>query len=301
MISSGSYRTYEKGRIVFLILAEEIPILVVKFYKSSDELLLNEFETQKTIYEKYATGISKPMEILQIEDRKIMIEEFIPGKSIARHFSDDPSKWSIQNIMKQTLDFYHNLNNNVEPSTLDKLENEVNLLVEQFIKLYAPDSKEIAFIQDLVSSFLQNFSSREIYRRFTNGDFIPKNLIINHDKVTMIDYEFAEITHLYFLDWFRFFNYQQFIPNDLVYDLVYFQTEDEFFKTSLREFSSYRINNKFDLSLRLLFEIKNCVMVMNVISHSLYSVEKKRVKKLLSEMYIRLRDLDPAITVKKFE
>ena len=50
MISTGGYKPYEKGRIVFLILQDNIPSIIVKFYKVPNGLIQDQFKKQEIIY-----------------------------------------------------------------------------------------------------------------------------------------------------------------------------------------------------------------------------------------------------------
>src|SRR5690242_7502385 len=74
MLSTGHYRIYEKGKIMFLILVGNEPKLLVKFYKSGDDVIRREFDIQKTMYEKCSDIISEPIEVLRLNNFEIMIE-----------------------------------------------------------------------------------------------------------------------------------------------------------------------------------------------------------------------------------
>ncbi len=53
MISTGGYKQYEKGRIVFVILQDKIPSIIVKFYKAPNGLIQDQFKKQEiNIYNK---------------------------------------------------------------------------------------------------------------------------------------------------------------------------------------------------------------------------------------------------------
>ena len=55
MISTGGYKPYEKGRIVFLILQDNIPSIIVKFYKVPNGLIQDQFKKQeKNEYNLYS-------------------------------------------------------------------------------------------------------------------------------------------------------------------------------------------------------------------------------------------------------
>src|SRR5690348_8804642 len=86
MLSTGYYRIYEKGKIIFLILFGNEPKLLVKFYKSRDNTMRKEFSIQRSMYEKCTDIISEPIEILHLNNIEILIENASKGKSLERYF-----------------------------------------------------------------------------------------------------------------------------------------------------------------------------------------------------------------------
>ena len=111
MISTGSYKRYEQGRIVFLILQDGIPTITAKFYKEPNGLIHNQFENQEIIYKKCGgKGIPKPIGILMLNDVEIMIEEGINGKNLDRYLSDNPSQNLVKSIMQRVISLYEHLN-----------------------------------------------------------------------------------------------------------------------------------------------------------------------------------------------
>ena len=72
MISTGGYKSYEKGKIVFLILHDGIPSITVKFYKVPHGLIQDQFKKQEIIYNKCdGKGIPKPLGILMLNEMKL--------------------------------------------------------------------------------------------------------------------------------------------------------------------------------------------------------------------------------------
>ena len=104
MISTGSYKRYEQGRIVFLILQDNIPAITAKFYKAPNGLIQDQFKKQEIIYEKCGgKGIPTPLGILMLNDAEIMIEEGINGKNLDRYLSENPSQYLVKSIMQRVI------------------------------------------------------------------------------------------------------------------------------------------------------------------------------------------------------
>jgi hypothetical protein len=61
VISSGYYRTYKKSRLAVLVFQNSKLVFVIKFYKSNDENLYDEFKEQKLFYNLYTDLIPKPI------------------------------------------------------------------------------------------------------------------------------------------------------------------------------------------------------------------------------------------------
>jgi hypothetical protein len=292
MISTGAYRPYEKGRIVFLILQDNTPSLVAKFYKQPNGLIQNEFKIQEIIYKKCGgNGISKPLGILIINGIEIMVEEGIKGRSLERHISDNPSQNSVKSVMYKINSLYNHLNNLLEPSTFDALNKEVNHLLDRFMHLYSLSDNELLTVRECISIFLQNFKNEKIFKRYSNGDFESRNLILDDENITLIDFEDVNETHLYYFDWFRFFKYQYSLPNDYFYSIILnSEINDHYIISSLAEFTKYRSNKQFDIASRMMFEIKEYVQRSDSLSLALLDDEKKNMKRFISDVSSRLKE-----------
>jgi hypothetical protein len=292
MISTGSYRPYGKGRIVFLILQDNIPSLVVKFYKQSNGLMQNEFKTQEIIYKKCnGKGIPKPLGILILNDIEIMVEEGIEGKNFERYISDNPSQNLVQCMMSKIYSLYDHFRNLQDLSNFGALNKEVNQLFDKFIYLYTPNENELLTIRKCISLFLQHFKNEKIFTRYSNGDFISRNLIVDVENITLIDFEYVNKTHLYHFDWFRFFKYQYVLSNDYLYSIILnSEITDPFILSSLAEFTKYRSNEPFDVASRMIFEIKEYVLRNDSLSLAFLEGEKKNMGRFISDISSRMND-----------
>ncbi len=285
LIGSGSYRQYDKSRINILVLSNSNPLLVIKFYKFSNELMENEFNLQKKMYEIYLqNGISRPIGLTEIDDRKFLVEQGINGKSLDRLLSDHPDETKIEHMFERLMHFYNYLNSKSIPSSFESLKAEVDSLHQKFIAIYNPNQKEADLIKELLSHTLQYLKNQQTSKRYSNGDFIPKNLFLNEDQITMIDFEFAENTHLHFLEWFRFFKNQQKVPNEYLYKLLHSKITDQYFTLALQEYSNFHSQNVLGIGLRLLFEIKDHVLRFSVISKALLNTERSALRELLDQL-----------------
>ncbi len=292
MISTGAYRPYEKGRIVFLILQNNIPSLVVKFYKQSNRLIQNEFKKQEIIYKKCGgKGISKPLGILVLNDLEIMIEEGVNGKNLERYISDNPSQNLVKSVMYKINSLYNHLNNLLEPSTFDALNKEVNQLLDRFMHLYPLNEAELLTVRECISIFLQHFKNEKIFTRYSNGDFISRNFILDDETITLVDFEYVNKTHLYYFDWFRFFKYQYSLSNDYLYGIILnSEINDHYVISSLAEFTKYRSNKQFDVASRMIFELKEYVLRSDSLSLAFLEDEKKNMNRFISDVSSRLND-----------
>jgi hypothetical protein len=292
MISTGGYKSYEKGRIVFLILQDSVPSLVVKFYKQPNGLIQNEFKKQEIIYEKCnGNGIPKPLGILDLNHLEIMIEEGVKGKSLERHISNNPSKNLVTLTMHKIYSLYNNLNSTLEPSTFKIFNEEINQLLDKFMNLCPLNENELFIVRECVSIFVQHFKNKKIFTRYSNGDFISRNLIVDDEHITLVDFEYTNKTHLYFFDWFRFFKYQYSLSPDYFYSIILnAEINDPFILSSSAEFTKYRSHKQFDIASRMIFEIKEYVLRSDSIPSHSFEDEKKSMNRFISDTSSRLND-----------
>ena len=254
-------------------------------------MIQKQFKKQEIIYKKCnGKGISKPLGVKMLNNIQMLIEEGINGKNFEKYISENPSQDLIKSIMRKIITLHDNFDNIQEPSTFDALNTEVDQLIDQFIKDYFPNEKELFTIRECISIFLQHCKKKKIYKRYSNGDFTPRNLIVDNVDITLTDFEFVEETHLYFLDWLRFFKQQFVLPNDYLYEILNSEIKDPYFISALREFTKYRSHEKIDVAFRLVIEIKHYVLRSNVLSPALYEAYNKEMNKLISEITSRLNE-----------
>ena len=285
-LTSGGYRKYDKGRIVVIVFDGSEPRLVVKFYKNSDSIS-NEYETQTQIYKIYENLITKPLGIERINDYDILVEEPALGKNLTRYVYENLNKYALLDVFKLVFAFNKNLNSKLEVSNIQNLTKEVDQLFQTFYSNIKISNSHEDMIKNLRLIFLKNFENKKIFQRFSNNDFILNNFIINKNKITLTDFEFSTKTHLYFLEWFKFFRYQWVVSNDYIHDLTVSEIADPFYNLGLREFSNYKINEKFELACRLIFEIFDFINRFSISSSSTHKTLIVDMNKFLSELNSR--------------
>lgn len=289
VLSSGDYRSQKTGRLVILVFQEKKLSFVIKFYKSNDKKIFQEYENQNSFHNIYPTLVSKPICCKNINGLNILIENPVTGKNFSKFFYEHLDKKSIKNSFKLLINFYETLNSINETSDFSNLMDEVNFTLDEFSKNYFLEKHEMIFIQECKSIFFKYFQEKNIFQRYSNNDFILKNFIISEHKLTMIDFEFLKKTSLYFFEWFQFFKYNELIHNDYIHDLLFSETQDQFFKSALQEFSKYKINDKFSISCRLIFEICEFEKRFSVCSLGAKQILKQDIKILIDDLKLRFK------------
>ncbi len=275
LISTGGYRRYEKSRVVFILFTESgIPIFVVKLYKAvtMNGQIEKEYSAQLQVYNTFSPNrlkIPRPLTLLDVNGYKVIVEEACPGKSLYRILGENPSTQKTIQIVEWANKVQNLLNERLIPSTFSGLETEVQALMTNFITVYKPIESEERLLNIHMSEYLNRQKDADIYRRFTNGDFITKNIIVTPNKGApiLIDYEFVEETHLYQLDWFRFFSYGLFTKAESIAAVSHLVSEDTTIPMAM---GFWGLSNDLDshqnsIAMWLLFLMKDMVTKMEVL------------------------------------
>lgn len=207
-ISKSRQRNHEHYRFNFIIFSNNTPMFLVKFYndKNSNELLAREFQIHKTIYEKYENlRIPLPIKLFEIYGLNVMVEEVFEGKTLYQCFEEDSMMEHFHQFIAHANEIQMRLNENLIPSTFKDFSDEIHRLTSQFIALYGPTTSEQSLITHFVKLVLDRISNKSLYKRYTNGDFNSTNILLDgKNESILLDFELAEETHLYFLEWFQF-------------------------------------------------------------------------------------------------
>ena len=298
LISSGSYRNYQRGRINFIIFNEKaIPLFFVKFYKDKqmNKLIENEFEKQLFLCTTYKNQkIPKPLALLNINGFSIMVEEAFNGKTLSRFLSEDSSIENVIEVIDYGKKVQNELNKNLQLSSFSEFEDEVHDLVHAFTSIYKPTPLEEFLIKKYTDIFIKQFKDKTVYKRFTNGDFIPKNIILSSDRLpVLIDFEFVEETHLYFLDWFRFFTYYFNVPPEIIHHILEHDFEDYFLNAALFRFRDLKnlVNNPVIGAMWLIFYMKDFIIKSYVFPIQQFKKERENLRSKLSSAFIQDQDI----------
>ena len=291
LISSGSYRTYQKGRINIVIFNEDgNPLFFLKFYKDKqmNELIEHEFEKQLFLCTTYKNlKIPKPLALFNINGFSIMVEEAFNGKTLSRILSKNPSIESVIEVIDYGKKVQDELNDNLLLSNFSDFEQEVNELVHAFTSLYKPTPFVESLIKRYTDIFKEEFKDKPVYKRFTNGDFVPKNIILSVDRLpVLIDFEFMEETHLYFLDWFRFFTYYFDVPLEIMHHILEHDFDDYFLNAALFKFRDQKelVNDPTIGALWLVFYMKDFIIKSSVMPDQHLKNERKHLRLTLSTL-----------------
>ncbi len=292
VVTSGYYRSYDKGRLVILVFQNSKLLFVMKFYKSNNGEILQEFKIQKLFNSISPNLISKPLYCENIHGFNILIENPIDGKNFSRYLSENLEQKLIKNSLTLVSNFYEELNDNSESSSYSELSDEVNVILNEFSKNNTLEKYEIDFIHQCKFIFLEYFKNKSISKRYSNNDFIPKNFIISNEKLFLIDFEFIKKTSLYFFEWYQFFKYNPLVSNNFIHDLLISESKNSFFYLALQEFTEYQKNDKFNISCRLIFEIFEFEKQFSVFSQGSKQILKKNFKNLINDLKLRYENQD---------
>jgi|GEM_PF-6081578 len=207
LTSRSPYRNYLHSRFNYTILSGASPVLCVRFYSdnNSNIRLEREFDIQRNIYTKYTNlKIPCPVSLFEINGCEVMVEEAFLGKTLYKKWEENRTTSNCHEVIEHATQVQMLLNEDLVLSNFTEFANEINELTSRFIALYRPTLTERASIMKLVSLLIGEFKNASIYKRYTNGDFNPTNILLDVDNSPiLLDFELAEETHLYFLDWFN--------------------------------------------------------------------------------------------------
>jgi hypothetical protein len=263
LISKSPYRNYLHYRFSYIILRGSSPVLCVRFYKdrNSNIRLEREFDIQRAIYNKYTNlKIPYPVVLFEINGHKVMLEEAFDGKTLYRSWEENRTTNNCREVVGHAMRVQMLLSENLIPSNFRDFADEINALTSQFITLYRPTATEEASVMRFVNLLIDEFKNKPIYKRYTNGDFSSRNILLDAaNELILLDFEFAEETHLYFLDWLSFVSSLN-IPRKTIELLVNDNSDTTVFGASASvKHLNLMYNSETAKALWLLFAMKEFV------------------------------------------
>jgi hypothetical protein len=104
------------------------------------------------------------------------------------------------------------LNRTLRSSTNSLANREIEQLFAKVCASPMFSGVDQKFLQNIVFPFVHAGALQGLPKsRWTNGDFLPRNILVDgNDNVRLIDYEFAQRTHFFGEDWWRWRTYSSF-------------------------------------------------------------------------------------------
>ena len=163
-----------------------------------------DFENTKLFHSRFPDLAIRPIALLQIPGSSVAVLEHFDGQTLETALSSNRlSTPDALSLLDRLLD---RLDDNIPPATPAEISEDLSLLREELFSSPVWGTLDLQFFASTVFPFLQNaFSSFPLMRRWTNGDFTPRNILVdaNH-QVRLIDFEFAAQSSLAAADYFRF-------------------------------------------------------------------------------------------------
>ena len=301
LISGQGYRKYERGRVKFLVFSDKgVPVMLVRFYKdkSANIMIRTEFERQKLFFEMCeGVAIPRPVVLANINGLNVMAEEALSGTSLARFLIEEPTHENVSDGIGEAIQVQRALDRCLQPSSFLEFEKELDGVVSNFLEAYRPSLSERNEVKEYIAHLKQVFHDRVVYKRFSNGDFVPTNIVKQETGKNpgLLDFEFSEETHFYFLDWFRFFYYLFYfygLSKDLVTEAIERHgVSDRYLRMALSNPERLSREERETAALWLLFFMKDFLVKSLVFSDPNLENERKALR-------LRIRRLsEPEIVV----
>lgn len=163
-----------------------------------------DFEKTKLFHSRFPDLAIRPIALLQIPGSSVAVLEHFDGQTL--EFALSSNHLSIPDALSLLDRLIDRLDASIPFATPAEISEDLSLLREELFSSPVWGTLDLRFFDSTVFPFLQNaFSSLPLMRRWTNGDFIPRNLLVdaNH-HVRLIDFEFAAQSSLAAADYFRF-------------------------------------------------------------------------------------------------
>jgi len=278
LLSSGWYRKAEASRTICIAFINGYPRIVARWYQDpfSSRDFSKEYEVQQRLSTKVNFKVPNPINILDVGGRNVLFENFLYGIPIERLLQGYSGELQPQEAFLHTKRIQDSLDNLSTLSSYDLLKEEMEKIWDDFFAVFEPSVLEELFFEKIKERILNFFKDRKIFKRLSSGDFVCRNILLDkNNNLGLVDYEFAEETHFYFLDWFRFvFCFPVTISGNLNF-------KDEFLSLALKK------EDEDSMAFWALFYIKDFLIKASVFLKELIQIEKKD---LLNKFVLTFKD-----------
>lgn len=172
------------------------------------------WQTARAFAKACPTLAAKPLFLQRTRDQDYLAFEFIEGPSLESALrSGQINVGKAKDLISQALAA---LNKTRRPSHGSAAEIELQSFCSQVERCPVFGSADRGILRDIVFPLLQQATlEKSISRRWTNGDFIARNLLVDPEgNPRLIDYEFARQTHFHLEDVWRWGQYSD-VPSEL--------------------------------------------------------------------------------------
>lgn len=174
------------------------------------------FEKAKILNSLFPIITCKPFFFESVDSYHLFAQEYFEGRPI--HVSLEEGVISHEDVKIILLEIAEKFKGKIVDSTVNSLEEEIAEISSKVLETLGIKDKQI--IELLILPLLSKINPEtSIAKRWTNGDFAGRNILVNQNKdYKIIDYEFSKETHFYDEDWLRLSTYSslEFQKNDFL-------------------------------------------------------------------------------------
>ena len=206
-LSSSGWRSFDTGRIIFIIFIGGKAKVVAKFYKSTklNDFLVQEFNTLKSFQLLSSNLYSKPINLAKINEHNVLFEELIEGDSLLSQITKldyipNLSQKQLSDIVNKHFTITFNIFNLLNKSNKNTSEKERIQEVENLISEYATVSFADKQLIRKINDFLVDNGFGEDFKRIVHFDIAPTNIFQTNDSYKLIDLEFSNRSCLWYIE-----------------------------------------------------------------------------------------------------
>jgi glycosyltransferase involved in cell wall biosynthesis len=161
------------------------------------------YERAKALSSACPGIVCKPLHFFEYENTECVVFEYFDGRDLESLWRE--RRIEISQIRHYAQGIVEALETTSEPSTSQAAKKELEALFTHVSALPLFNGFDRSFLLDSIFPMVLAGALAEPQRtRWTNGDLIPRNILVNAEgDVRLLDYEFAERTHFFFDDAWR--------------------------------------------------------------------------------------------------